>query len=252
MPYTNKRYQKSVSSASRSSQAKRRARASTATRDAATPVPPEIKTPKFGTKNGFNRIEQTSFGNRSSAHWTSDPAETQPANPHLPALKRVSLRPPTSYISSESVLISEVEDHTNEFDDHGKVLHGEEADGLNEIIMAIEMKDRGRLGCAYYVAREEKLYVMEDVQFASLDLVDTLKLHTQPTTLLINTRADEALENHLKREAKPNGTTDDESKILLSMSSIVLLINLCHRQHLRILCTQRPPSSGVLNRGCEE
>lgn len=84
---------------------------------------------------------------------------------------------------------------------------------MNEIVMAVDMKERGTLGCAYYIAREEKLRLMEDVKMASLDIVDMLKLHAQPTVLLISSRADEELEDYLSKEARPIDRGDDDSRI---------------------------------------
>lgn len=43
---------------------------------------------------------------------------------------------------------------------------------LNEIVMAVNLTDRGTVGCAYYVARDEKLYFMEDVRLGGADTVD--------------------------------------------------------------------------------
>ena len=51
----------------------------------------------------------------------------------------------------------------------------EDNDALNEIVMAVDMRDRGTIGCSYYVAREEKLYFMDDVRFGGLDVIDTGK-----------------------------------------------------------------------------
>ena len=45
-------------------------------------------------------------------------------------------------------------------------------DDLAEIIMAVNLTDRGTVGCAYYVAREEKLYFMEDAQLGGPDVID--------------------------------------------------------------------------------
>lgn len=74
---------------------------------------------------------------------------------------------------------------------------------MNEIIMAIDMRDRGpqgsTIGCAYYVVLEEVLYLLEDVAMAGVDLVETLLLHGQPTTVLISTRAPESLAGVLAR-----------------------------------------------------
>ena len=39
--------------------------------------------------------------------------------------------------------------------------------------MALDVRDRGTLGCCYYVAGEEKLYVMQDVRNDASELVDT-------------------------------------------------------------------------------
>ncbi|KAF2963891.1 hypothetical protein GQX73_g9690 [Xylaria multiplex] len=77
------------------------------------------------------------------------------------------------------------------------ILSEESADAMNEIITAIDMRDRGphgsTIGCAYYVVAEETLYLFEDVAMAGIDLVETLLLHAQPTTVLISSRASEPL-----------------------------------------------------------
>jgi DNA mismatch repair protein MSH5 len=83
---------------------------------------------------------------------------------------------------------------------------------VNEVIMAIDMRDREIIGCAYYVAREEKLCLMEDIKMAGLDLVETLKLHAQPTAMLIGTRSDEKLEDHLSKEARGIDRGDEASR----------------------------------------
>lgn len=47
---------------------------------------------------------------------------------------------------------------------------------LSEVIMAVNMTERGTVGCAYYVARNEKLYFMEDVVMGGADVVDACEL----------------------------------------------------------------------------
>lgn len=47
-----------------------------------------------------------------------------------------------------------------------------DADALNEVVMAVNMTERGTVGCAYYAAREEKLYFMEDVKMGGADVVE--------------------------------------------------------------------------------
>lgn len=49
-------------------------------------------------------------------------------------------------------------------------------DAMHEVIMAVNVTDRGTVGCAYYVARNETLYFMEDVKLGGPDIVDSCKV----------------------------------------------------------------------------
>lgn len=49
-------------------------------------------------------------------------------------------------------------------------------DTLSEVIMAVDMTPRRTVGCCYYVAREEQLHFMEDIQIGDIDVVDTCEL----------------------------------------------------------------------------
>jgi DNA mismatch repair protein MSH5 len=44
---------------------------------------------------------------------------------------------------------------------------------LDNVVMAIDMKERGTVGCAYYVAREERLFCLEDIVNGGNDVVET-------------------------------------------------------------------------------
>jgi len=48
-------------------------------------------------------------------------------------------------------------------------------DNDNEVVMAIDMRTQNTLGCAYYVAREEKLYCLQDCKLADRVMIDTCK-----------------------------------------------------------------------------
>lgn len=72
------------------------------------------------------------------------------------------------------------------------------------------MRDNGSLGCAYYVASDEVLYLLEDVAMAGIDLVDTLLLHGNPTTVIISARAPETLADYLAQRAQ--GVAEDSGK----------------------------------------
>lgn len=49
---------------------------------------------------------------------------------------------------------------------------------MNEVIMAVDLRGRGTVGCAYYVAREEKLYMMEDIRFGGIEVIETCMTDT--------------------------------------------------------------------------
>ena len=57
-----------------------------------------------------------------------------------------------------------------------EILDREDNDSLNEIVMAVDLRDRGTVGCCYYIAREEKLYLMEDVKSGGIEVIDTRNL----------------------------------------------------------------------------
>jgi DNA mismatch repair protein MSH5 len=87
----------------------------------------------------------------------------------------------------------------------------EDTDAMNEVIMAVDIRERSTVGCAYYIAREEKLCLMEDIKMAGWETIDTLKLHAQPTIVLISTRSEEKLEEYLSREARGIHRGDEAS-----------------------------------------
>ncbi|KEF51694.1 uncharacterized protein A1O9_12329 [Exophiala aquamarina CBS 119918] len=66
-------------------------------------------------------------------------------------------------------------------------------DFMEQIIVAVDMRDTGTVGCAYYIASEERLLCMEEINGGGVDVVEKLKIDLQPTTLLLSTRSDSAL-----------------------------------------------------------
>ena len=44
---------------------------------------------------------------------------------------------------------------------------------LYQTIMAIDIRERGTVGCCYYVAHEEKLYLLEDVAYGGTEIIET-------------------------------------------------------------------------------
>lgn len=89
--------------------------------------------------------------------------------------------------------------------------------------MAVDMTPRGTVGCCYYVARNERLYFMEDIQIGDVDIVDTctwnpnrirtnaidessVKSFIDPTVILISTKADDSVIDRFDPEAKSAGS----------------------------------------------
>lgn len=141
---------------------------------------------------------------------------SSPALPQLASAKRTSFGLPRPYANSGSSSLSRISNHIAEIESEAEVQDREDADALNEIIMAVDMRDQGTLGCAYYIAREEKLFLMEDIKLSGLEIVDTLKLHASPTVVLISTKSDDALEDHLMKEAKDASRGDNPGMVALT------------------------------------
>ncbi|KAL6169067.1 hypothetical protein ACJQWK_05427 [Exserohilum turcicum] len=87
----------------------------------------------------------------------------------------------------------------------------ENDDLLNEVIMAVDLTSRGTVGCCYYVAREEKLYFMEDMQFGNADVVDSLRVYIDPTVILVSNKIDDKVIDRFDPEAKSGGSTSSDN-----------------------------------------
>ena len=44
---------------------------------------------------------------------------------------------------------------------------------VDDIVMAIDVNNRGDVGCCYYIAMEEKLLLLSEVSCGGLEIVDT-------------------------------------------------------------------------------
>ena len=68
---------------------------------------------------------------------------------------------------------------------------GEDAieDSLADIVMALEMRQNNTIGCSYYIARDETLFFMEDIQLGNTELINQLKLFVSPSVVLLSSRA---------------------------------------------------------------
>lgn len=153
-----------------------------------------------------------------------------------PSARRVSLR--TASAREESVLSSS-HSALQHWDPHlpsteqldagisperdAEIDEREEDDSMNEVVMAVDLRDRGTVGCTYYVAREQKLYMTEDVRVGGIEVIsmcmapfpastnsadpESVKLHAQPTVILLSTKVDESVDTFLE----PNRGTQESA-----------------------------------------
>jgi DNA mismatch repair protein MSH5 len=177
---------------------------------------------------------------------SSVPHSTAQLSPALPALpqKPMSLgrSNPTTF-SSTSSSACQVTGRVYNEETEAVIQLREDSDAMNEIIVSIDMKDRGTIGCAYYIAREEKLCLMKDIKMAGLDIVDTLMLYIEPTVVLISTRSEEKLEEHLNKSARGIDQADDASTFVAPFYCIALLISVQMIYMVMFLIAVRRPNS---------
>ncbi|KAJ5677190.1 DNA mismatch repair protein MutS core [Penicillium maclennaniae] len=65
-----------------------------------------------------------------------------------------------------------------------------EDDDAGHIIAAMDMKDYGTVGCSYYSAEEEKLYLLGDCKLGEMETINALILQIRPTVILTPPRVD--------------------------------------------------------------
>ncbi|PSR81614.1 putative MSH5 protein [Coniella lustricola] len=140
----------------------------------------------------------------SFAPTSSRSLHSSPSLPSYPQSRedRVSLQPRSAVTpsSSASRLLEGQPGGTQSSvflgdDDH-------EPEGVDEVVMAIDMKDNGALGCAYYVAADEALFLQEDTRMAGIETIESLLLQVEPTVVLVPLRTADFLVDFLEAGAQ--------------------------------------------------
>lgn len=101
----------------------------------------------------------------------------------------------------------------------------EELDANHEIVMAVDLKERGTVGCCYYVARDEKMYFMEDSRMGGVDVVDALKMYIEPTVILVSSKIDDEVIEKLDPEAGSKGSESGGTLLLPTKDKTALIIH---------------------------
>ena len=100
---------------------------------------------------------------------------TQRISPHLPTKRSrcsgsLSPKRPASRYSHISYAAASIVDVAQE--DRAEGGPEEESDP-DEIIMCVDVRERGTIGCCYYESSTGSLHLIEDVQCGGLDVIDT-------------------------------------------------------------------------------
>ncbi|KAI9839819.1 MAG: hypothetical protein M1819_000009 [Sarea resinae] len=159
------------------------------------PVRSRVNKAPSSTRGRHNHPSRFSHP-RSSQPSPSQPRSSQTSTPNRPRQDQRSDRFNEAGPGSSAAASSTIGDLGDPREEQNN-----DDDSLNEVVMAVELRDRNTVGCCYYVAREGKLYLMNDMKMGSVEIVDQLKLSIEPTVVLISTRVDEEMEARLNPEA---------------------------------------------------
>ncbi|KAF2862781.1 hypothetical protein K470DRAFT_166767 [Piedraia hortae CBS 480.64] len=163
---------------------------------------------------------QTAFSKRRAARETSCDSRGTPRS--LTPYSRIASRTPRSTSQERNATPSTVScshsaqprttarrDYFDQLTEQQDTEFAADVDTLAEVVMAVNMTERGTIGCAYYVAWEEKLCFMEDAKQGSADIVEALKLFIEPTVVLVSTKCDEDAAARLEGNPTPGSSDGD-------------------------------------------
>ncbi|ROT37029.1 hypothetical protein SODALDRAFT_213477 [Sodiomyces alkalinus F11] len=155
-------------------------------RKIARPSPDGEKTPSQHLWRGSHRPYGVSQSGRARSCSLSDDLLGQRVTPGLPDAREIS----RSFLS----LQPRGPDCSSTISD-GKA-QGEASEqesttpsGVGEVILAINMTDKGVLGCAYYLVHQQALFVMNELEGADVSILESLLIHAQPNTVLLPFKA---------------------------------------------------------------
>ena len=131
-------------------------------------IPAMARNSSYRTRG--SRSSATSRGNRSSQNRRTP---TFTSNSHASSTRSASSVPVGPSGSRAEVHRGPFPDTSVNTPSEGQDDADGNEDTLIEVVMAVDMTPRGIVGCCYYVARDEKLYFMEDIQCGDVDVIDS-------------------------------------------------------------------------------
>ncbi|KAJ5382814.1 DNA mismatch repair protein MutS core [Penicillium concentricum] len=168
--------------------------------------------------------------------------------PSIQALSISSGPPQTPVFSSASQLRTPFPTDTKIETDRSVRATDDDLD--DHVITAIDMKDHGTVGCSYYSAEEEKMYLLGDSRFGDIETIEALLLQIKPTVVLTPPRVDLSSQNqdqHLAQEDASSAylpyqidvrPTPEFSYSNAESKLLALKISSTHEQRIRFFVPQ--------------
>ena len=77
--------------------------------------------------------------------------------------------------------------------------------GTNEVIMALAVREKTTIGCAFFHTEEGVIYLSQEITGPTTDIAEQFIIHVQPTTIIVSARAPEDLVRFLEGKSKEHG-----------------------------------------------
>ena len=121
---------------------------------------------------------------------------------------------------------------------------------LQEVIMAIDIRDNSKMGCAFYSTETKILSISRDISMAKLDTAEQFMVHVQPTTVLASKKSGEDLLGFLEKHTT-SGDQDGTSYgvILRYLTSSDFSITLAHDRLMALQSDISEPTQAILSTG---
>jgi hypothetical protein len=150
-----------------------------------TPINSSTMAPRGSRKRGgdssgsskFSRYELRLPSGARSSRASATPVPSRASVTSAPARPRPQVRIADTHNDDPyEATINETSDQHSVDPFHAET--DDDADTLNEVVMAVDLRDRGTVGCAYYIARDEKLYFMEDAHLGGVETVEARQFYS--------------------------------------------------------------------------
>lgn len=122
----------------------------------------------------------SSIAQRSQPSRFCPPSRRANPSEHTPSSRLNSIAPSSNPRVSfqQARVTSEASDSAAGPENDADPFEREDDDFMSEVIMAVNVRGRGNVGCCYYIARDERLLLLSDVSGGGLEVVETCEQNT--------------------------------------------------------------------------